>query len=97
MKNLIIVSIFCVSGAACSSLPKGTLEMENRYVKERRESLSVPKNISKRKYQSVEKVRVGGRFLKSGDWFHGAYVSLVVSEKDYVFDDPVLKKIRKGK
>ena len=97
MKNLIIVLIFCVSGAACTSLPEGSLEMERRYVGEEKKSLKTPRSMSRGKYQRIEKVRVGGKFLKSGDWFHGAYVSLVVNEKDYIFDDPVLKKIRKGK
>ncbi len=95
MKTLIIALIFCVSFVGCSSVPKGSLEMQNRSVKEG--GAPIPKHISPKKYQSVERIRVGGRFLKSGDWFHGAYVSVVVDQNEYVFDDPVLKKIRSGK
>lgn len=91
MKNLIIVLICFSSLLGCSSLPESTNELEKRSVLDRK--VKMPKHIPARKYQSIEKVYVGGRFLKTGDWFHGSWVSLVVEDKAYIFDDPILKKL----
>ena len=90
-KNLIIVLICCSSTWGCSTLPGSTNELQKRSLLG--VNKETPKHLPARKYQSIEKVYVGGRFLKTGDWFHGSWVSLVVEDKEYIFDDPVLSKI----
>ncbi|MCB0367959.1 MAG: hypothetical protein KDD45_00615 [Bdellovibrionales bacterium] len=95
MKNLIIVSICLSSLFGCSSLPESTNELQKRSILDHK--IQAPKHIPAKKYQSIEKVYVGGRFLQTGDWFHGSWVSLVVEDRDYIFDDPILKKLNSRK
>lgn len=94
MKNLVIALMCYVSLVGCQSVPEGTLELKKRAVKKER----VPKVLRKQgSQQRIERIRIGGRFLESGDWFHGAYVSIVVTENEFVFDDPVLNRIKGGR
>jgi len=92
MKNLIIALVCSASLAGCSSLPSSTNELEKRALPGLDEK--IPRYIPSRKSQRVETVCVSGRFLKSGDWFHQSWVSLIVESADWIFDDPMLKKIQ---
>ena len=95
MRNLLIVLVSWISLAGCATGSKSTNELMKRMAKQGEPFK--PKHIRGKKYQSTERVRLGGRYLDTGDWFHGCWVSITVEEKDHVFDDPILKKITKSR
>jgi hypothetical protein len=86
---------FLISAIGCSNFPKNSLEMEKRagYGKDLIEKAKVERPA--RKKERVEEIYMGGRKLSSGDWFVGGRLMIVVSEPEWIFDDPKLKQTLK--